>query len=798
MRFTVKGFLLLATALGTSAIGANAGQDQSQLTLADIEEAYQSLRDLPLDSTRVLPVESCLIQRDVATFAFESGNLYFFRPVLGSVVAAVFRGEGTFSLSTDDQIEKQQIRRFTGKEFVGQRFTRALLVFTDSTYEQLTLNMSVRMIHISRDLRDEASDLRRDARQRFLENIDARILSDVVMGRRGHFFRCYFECPADQQFRFTIDPLNDEEVDLFRYRKDYASKRALSECWYSAHTNHPLTHLSQPFDVEMINIDASIDSKRMLRVTAQLRLVNYADSLRLMNVVLSPTLAVEEAVLDSTESCLVIREPDDLDAALWLALPTPLLGKSKHMLTLKYSGDEVVWDIGSGNFVVVERTSWYPSLSLEPPDPARVVMRFRVPKGMELLGTGRLIRRWDEGNASCSEWDSEVAFTTAGFNYGEFATVSEEGPSATIGCYTNTRLSTELFEFRRLLEESSELRFGLMMLPQEVTTEGIGKNAAIECRNAYETYVHFFGKIPFRNILVSQQGQESFAQSWPGLLYLPYTSFLDPAVKEKLGLLSTDKSALLYETLASHEMGHQWWGHTVMSDTYHDNWLNEGFATYSAALYLQATAGTERFLDYMKILQSDILWKPGGHRRATDLGPIWLGSRLSSLDTPWGGLLVYSKGAYVLHMLRMMMFDYKTKSDSSFIAMMQDFVASQAGKLTSTEDFKRIVERHFEAPMDWFFDQWVYGTEIPVYEIRHHTELAADGKYILTVTATQQGVEPSFTMPIHIAINFEKGHAIASMLVTGSEPITQEFVLPMEPKSIEPNPLNGVLCEIKQ
>ena len=258
------------------------------------------------------------------------------------------------------------------------------------------------------------------------------------------------------------------------------------------------------------------------------------------------------------------------------------------------------------------------------------------------------------------------------------------------------------------------------------------------------------------------------------------------------------KSVLFHETLASHEIAHQWWGHTIAANSYHDEWLEEGFATYSAALYLQITEGTDRFKDYMEMLRDQILAKAEKGRSATELGPIWLGGRLSSLETPIGRRLIYFKGAYILHMLRMMLFDYETKSDERFISMMKDYVSTYSGKITSTEDFRKVVEKHFGENMDWFFDQWIYGTEVPVYKFDYQIESTDEGKYLLTMMVGQGGVSPSFKMPIHFVINFDNGYAVAQMLVTGSEPIAKQFKLPNKPKSISPNPWHGVLCVIQQ
>src|SRR5436189_35490 len=89
---------------------------------------------------------------------------------------------------------------------------------------------------------------------------------------------------------------------------------------------------------------------------------------------------------------------------------------------------------------------------------------------------------------------------------------------------------------------------------------------------------------------------------------------------------------------------------------------------------------------------------------------------------PWwgntgGGItrrLIYPKGAYILHMIRMMMHDNRD-GDKLFKETMQDFVNTYRGKAATTEEFKAIVEKHMSADMDaegnrkmdWFFNEYV-------------------------------------------------------------------------------------------
>jgi aminopeptidase N len=112
-------------------------------------------------------------------------------------------------------------------------------------------------------------------------------------------------------------------------------------------------------------------------------------------------------------------------------------------------------------------------------------------------------------------------------------------------------------------------------------------------------------------------------------------------------------------------------------------------------------------------------------------------------------------------MLRQMMKDPNSGGDQRFMAMMQDFIKSHYNQDVSTEDLKRIVEKHMtremdftrDHRMDWFFNEWVYGTEMPSYQFDY--QIGADG--LLTGRITQSGVSNNFIMPVPVYIDYGKG-----------------------------------------
>lgn len=137
-----------------------------------------------------------------------------------------------------------------------------------------------------------------------------------------------------------------------------------------------------------------------------------------------------------------------------------------------------------------------------------------------------------------------------------------------------------------------------------------------------------------------------------------------------------------------HELAHHWWGNSVGPKTWNDIWLNEGFATYSEALYNEAKNGKEA-------LKSTMLSKFSNYFRGTLYAPKDL-----------FGETIYEKGAWVLHMLR-----YEI-GDRNFFSVLHTYYDTYKYSNASVEDFKSVCEKISGQNLDKFFDQWVYtGTD---------------------------------------------------------------------------------------
>jgi hypothetical protein len=136
--------------------------------------------------------------------------------------------------------------------------------------------------------------------------------------------------------------------------------------------------------------------------------------------------------------------------------------------------------------------------------------------------------------------------------------------------------------------------------------------------------------------------------------------------------------------------------------------------------------------------------------------------------------------------------------------MMHDFVKTHFNQNASTESFKRVVEKHMtpgmdidgNKRMDWFFNEWVYGTELPRYKMEYSLTPDAGGKVLLKLTVTQSGVSDRFKMLVPVYLDFDgKIMRLGEATVIGNS-TTPEFkvMLPQKPKRVLINAFHDVLA----
>jgi len=237
------------------------------------------------------------------------------------------------------------------------------------------------------------------------------------------------------------------------------------------------------------------------------------------------------------------------------------------------------------------------------------------------------------------------------------------------------------------------------------------------------------------------------------------------------------------EITIAHELGHQWFGDLITCASWPELWLNEGFATYTEAIWLERSYGTDRYAAHMNEQMRDA-------RSAT--GTLYL-QDTTNVRSMFSNARVYAKGASVLHMLRHVV------GDSAFDKILRTYVADSRFRFgtVTTRQFQGLCEEVSGVPLGYFFDQWVFGEKYPVYTVAW-ADSASDGGYRVTVTLRQitRTENPAFfRMPLDIRFTAASWDTTITVM---HERDGQSFTvtLPQRPEALQLDPENWVLKEI--
>ncbi|HEX7705160.1 MAG TPA: M1 family aminopeptidase [Thermoanaerobaculia bacterium] len=769
---------------------------------------YVALRAARPDG-RTVAVSDLVLDRDAFRIHLRSGTVHFLEPVAGRTTGLVFTGDGSYELRPATESERRHLELLTGEkglEMLSDRFDSIVLLFGDGTADEILKHAEAVVGAPDDRAKRIYEDYLKEQRNRYHLNLHLRVLRDLLDAPTGGVFVAAVNGKAHPPALLVHEPFGigslaakygffgGEETAMIVFDQQKGGIWYLSGAKQTAKNGHgkPLRPLA---DAQHYSIETTIQRSEITG-RATIRLIALADGLRVLPLHIMPKLRISGASYrvdgaEETKTAGIVQEDTELgriarlfryegsDADAAVIFDESLKKGTKVELTLDYAGNEVLTNIGADTWSVDARDSWYPNLGTFT-DLATYELTFRYPKRNHLISVGERVSETEEDSRKVAVWRADHPIRVAGFNYGRFEKKSQQDKESgmTVDVYSN----------RDFAKKSGDMM--------------------ADAINSARVSTMFFGPVPYSPISVTQQVEWNFGQSWPSLVYLPTLAFTTSTERalEGFGPSAGDINEFV-KTVGWHEMAHQWWGHHVGWESYRDQWLSEGLAEFTAALVLQFTESTKAYDDYWERKRRDILDKSrGGQVRNSEAGPISQGFRLSTHRAPSAAqTIMYGKGAYVVHMLRMMMRG-GANPDERFITMMRDFAQSQAGRNPSTADFQKVVERHMtpqmnltgDGRMSWFIDQWIHGIEIPRIRSEIGITDLGGGKYKLSGWVSQEGVSDNFRSPIPIYADFgqNKSARIGVMPVVGNNrsPIEVEMALPSKPRRIVVNLMHDILA----
>lgn len=303
-------------------------------------------------------------------------------------------------------------------------------------------------------------------------------------------------------------------------------------------------------------------------------------------------------------------------------------------------------------YTVFSTNQWMPCLD-SPSERATLDLTVRLPPGMKAVGTGRAVSPPD--GAPVTRW--RLGTPMPSYLYGFAA-----------GRYSEFSLKARGFKLRFLSTDLS---------PQQL--KQVFKDSA-DMLQFFSTRAGLRFQETYTQVLVAR----TVGQEMAGLSLL----------SEAYGLQVLEDPTNV--ALMAHEAAHQWWGNLLTSGDWGHFWLNEGFATFMAAAYLERRYGETAYLKQVDTWRRRVdKLRADGKNRAL-VFPDWTSP--SADDRA----VVYQKGAYVLHLLR------QNLGDKAFWKGIREYTRTHAGHSVVTEDFQTSMEKATGKRLDEFFRAWVF------------------------------------------------------------------------------------------
>jgi len=726
---------------------------------------YVALRNLTLGS-EAISLTNFSLKRDAGTFRLNSGTVCFVPPVNGKVTGAVIVGDGTFLLDPPTETERKSLKYLTKEDEFSEKFERVVLRFTDASYDEIKKAGTPASGSCDAGLLKDSQNV---TRHKIKHNLEAELLGEILSPEpRGLFWAFIHGKHYDDKEIYSLDPnQNSDQVDFWTYDENKWGD------WASFHFTepHPKGSVGRTIRIDHHQLDTTLEKNGALSGKATTTFVSLRNGLRVVPFSLFHTLRVESVMVDGQPLSFIQEDKND-DADFAVILPKPLAAGEKFSVTTTYSGKEAVINEGSGNYFPIARHNWYPnSVDSAFGEYASYDMTFHIPKGMKIAATGVLVSQSNDGGQNVTVWKSETPQTVAGFNYGRFKVEEAKlsKPEVVIQSYANEESPNWVQSLQQAAEgglpgqsQMTGVALGTM------STTSLNKKALAEGELAVQLYTDYFGPSLFTHLQITQQTACNFGQAWPELVWIPICYYFDTTVRHQLGMDWGDRG--YWKVVTPHEVAHQWWGHTVGFNSGRDQWMSEGFADMSASLYLSMIEkDPKKFISFWNDERQLLTERDAQGFRAIDVGPLTMGYRANNSRTGVNVTrrLIYPKGAYVLHMIRMMMHDNRD-GDKQFKETMQDFVNAYRGKAATTEEFKAIVEKHMSPDMDaegnhkmdWFFNEYVYGTQLPSYKFDYSFDTGADGTIVLSMNLAQSNVNEQFRMVVPVYLELDDGRIV--------------------------------------
>lgn len=358
-----------------------------------------------------------------------------------------------------------------------------------------------------------------------------------------------------------------------------------------------------------------------------------------------------------------VHNADDL----LVSLAAPAAANAPLTLRFEIDGD-FLWRPDKSNYWELGISDWFPR-----PRQQELGHTFhsviKVEKPFVAFASGKTVRRGEEGNYHVVETKLDHPVDAVAILAGKYHFDEETRNGLTVRVASFISKNTQAFKTLR--------NFSYTVI---------------------DGYQKFLGPFPVEEITIIEKDAFGYGQAPAGIVFIAKEAFL-PKNEDANEYVQGVNFRL------AHELAHQYWGTAVRTTMLADQWIEEGFAEYSAAAFLKTTNLENRVRNEYNG------WKSAA-KDAAAVATIPTANRIRNAANPdvagyhRAGLL-YAKGALLLNAL------HNELGDQTFLTFLKSYQKSFRGKQGTTEDVIGLLQFLTKKDYAPFFEQYFYGTAMP-------------------------------------------------------------------------------------
>lgn len=771
--FTSRSWRGAVVALAAAALPPTLRAQADHPAAAAIAPVIAELEGMATRGDSAILIHNFIITHDVANLTLSEGRLWPLSKVNGRVIGAIYQGTGRINFTAPDPVERERMRHYLGVESLDDPIKSVVLLFTDGTLDGL-YRLGVTSVRAEApgpvlEQLARARDYLKTDRDR---TWNADFLEPVLNGRENGMFFALIQRERGEELLLQIDPDDPEPIHLGVHSQapgaDVDPEWVTQFAWTdraAAPRDARRRQVSVAKYLLNVNMPQQLDGGVAFATTAEMHLQapqgGYGPWIPFQ---LYRELDVDSAKWNGTPTA-VTKDHDSYN--LWVRAPARLAAGDTAVLTLSYHGDLLArygdW------FILKSSIGWYPQ-PLDGLAKAAFDITYHTPLGHPIGSVGQLTDSSTAGRLVTTHWVHETPMRNAGFNIGRFETFDVTQP----GVPPVTLLWSEAGH-RAIVRD-----FGVapMAHVREVITD--------EVASSVRFFTNVYGP-PIEPKFFATEIALPHGEAFPGLIhyyfgtFMPETSYNPPLPPG------------MNQVFRAHEVAHQWWGIGVDYASYRDRWLSEGLAEFSGLWYLQTRTGSfEKYDGFLHEYRDNLLAARG------QIGATSLGHRAGTGRNPqYYDYAVYEKGAWTMHMLRILLLQMSTMNEDRFTNAMREFYTTHQGHSASTDDLRQEMEKYAGADLGWFFHEWIDGTAIPTYTWAWRAEPGTGGQFVAHFRVRQTNVPDDFQMYVPVVVELKDGRALKTRLHVAGPLTDVALPVPGEIKSVRFNELDGVLAEVK-